>query len=85
MIWSLEGENEGRTSGTKFLAINHHLDISLVSFRVLRTTRQEPSSDKFIHAFVVSCKVAGVRGGMDRWVRFIVSLAFTRGGEIAIA
>ena len=66
------------TSGTKFLAINHDLDVSLVSFRVLRTTRQKPSSDKFVHAFIVSCEVAGVCGGVDRWVRFIVFLASTR-------
>ena len=81
----LEGENERRTSGIKFLAVNHHLDVGLVSFRVLRTARQEPSSDKLIHAFIVSCEVASVRGGMDRWVRFIVSLALTRRGEITVA
>ena len=78
-------EHERRTSGTKFLPINNDFDIGLVSFRVLRTTCQEPSSDKLIHAFIVSCKVSGVCGGVDRWMRFIIFLAFTRWQETAIA
>ena len=78
-------EHERRTSDTKFFAINHDFDVGLVSFRIFRTTRQEPSSDKFVHAFVVSYEVSGVCGGVDRWMRFIVFLAFAWRQETTVA
>jgi hypothetical protein len=85
IVWKGLRENERRTSGTKFFPINYNLDVSLVSLRILRTTRQESSSDKIVHAFIVSCEVSGMRSGVDRWVRFIVFLAFTRRGKTPIA
>ena len=56
-------ENELPTSGTKFFPANDDLDVCLVSFRVLRATRQEPSSNKFIYPFIISCEVAACAVG----------------------
>lgn len=81
--WRLR-EHEARTNSAKFVTPRDNFYSGLKPFCIFRAAGQEPSSDKVVHLFIVSCEICNMGCRMDRWMGFIVLLALTRFGESAL-